>query len=225
MSSIQLTPAAVDAAVSDYLGDDLAATVAAASLLGDPVLSALATASPAKRLPAVEKFRVGLVASAINSDLRLRRGYEILRPDVQLKARAGKWTMGEVVDAANEALLAAGEAAMAARRDGMSALKAALHSLHLNPDTARVRGVPTDLVILADGSVSFHPNRREAKEHGRASGLAWFHAPLNREMARFNMPDPAVALPAAIEDAAAAGAEEPEPVKVAVNESGELLPV
>lgn len=225
MTSTPLTPAAVDSAISDYLGDDLAATVAAAALLGDPVLSALSAATTPKRRDGVEKYRVDRVSELINNDLRIRRGYDLLPPDFQVKARSGKLPLVEIVDAANAALMAAGEAAMAARRDGMSALKEALHSLHLDPSTARVRGIPTDLVVLADGTVSFHPNRREAKEHGRASGLAWFHAPISREHARFNTPDVALAVPATKEDTAAADPKEPEPVKVAVNESGELLPV
>ena len=213
-----LTRQAVDETVSAYLSDDLSAIVAAAGLTGDPVLSALCSSSLAKRQAAVEKWRAGMVTLEINRDAKLRKGYLLLSYDAQLQARTGKLSLAELSSAADAALIEADRLASAARRGSLDQLKAVLRGLHLEPETAKSRGIPTDLIVLADGSVSFHPNRASAKAHGRSSGQAWFHAAFNREYSKFHTVDPAAEIPSVIEEAA-------EPVSADPAETpGELLP-
>jgi hypothetical protein len=225
-----LSRQAVDETASAYLGDDLAVIVASAALTGDPVLAALCSATLAKRQAAIERWRASLLTRELNQDAKFRKGYLLLSYDTQLQARTGKVALAEVSSAADAALIEADRLASEARRGSLDKLKAVLRGLHLEPDTAKSRGIPTDLIVLADGSVSFHPNRASAKAHGRSSGQAWFHAAFNREYSKFHTVDPEAVIPGVIppviEEAAASDPEEqePDPVKAVVSESGELLP-
>jgi hypothetical protein len=218
--------AEAEIALKNYLGDDLGSIVAAAAAINDPVLTALATSPVARRKAAAESWKAARLTDALRFDPRMQKGFLLMDREVREKAKAGKLPFAEIEEGVRLALRDASLKTSEAKRVGMAALKGELRKLHVEPSSAKSTAVPSDLVVLADGSVSLFGNRRAAKVFGRASGQAWFHVPFTRDLARFHpvVDDALVDGTAPEAEPIKAAPEEQDPVKAELDDAGDLIP-
>jgi hypothetical protein len=176
---------------ADYLGEaDIPLRVAAATASGDTLLNAVVLGDPEIRLTAFHKWRMSRFGEAM-VDRMFALQFLDLDPQTKGEAGSGFMPFAEIEAKVSVAYSTRLDRESELRRGSKNALRAAVLALHVDVSAARRRGIPEAVVVLADGSVTYHAKYHGAKAHGRASNQAFWLGTFDHSRSRFHDLDPA----------------------------------